>query len=655
MLISRTSVTILLALLVLSVVVTIIRPDFPTMVLSLPTPTDTTYRTTSSTDNDDIEDNTSDGYHHPSTIVHMTVLDEVALAHVAMSSASFAYHGFHTVNVWCSRELVALCRLAIQDDVFSSSTSSSSKAPHRAAAGATIRIHTIDTLVTPAIVQQYTGYTASSATDNITEANVMDLLPLVILAHAKDSRDDVAEGELARGIGWDDGGGGGWFVSADVACIRPVAMFQSLAMESSVVMAEGSTPRFISPDAFYLANRSLAVVLLRAALPHLINLHPFYVSGRRGPSVAMSQGTQSLGWWPKYLFSRHVLHSPAEEWQYAYSMAVRFSNGTSCWTTLTSLILNGSTLSASSIIENHEKVRQRALSSPHYNNVDVQQPPANTQEQRIHETRTTAGVAATVVANATDVHFLWIGPKLSNKAYCCIASYAYNGFRAFVWTYTLDLKVPPGVSTRNLAEHFPPDYHMRITHFVFNGSAVALSDIARYTVLELYGGWWMDTDMFCLKPAARYASLIETRPAVFGFQSADIINGAVLHLTNRSLAGHLKQRALSLLVEKNFTIGWYDIGPDLLTRVFHEQQLDVFGVPPSVFYPISPEHIVRNLFWTSMARNPGKHLRLSLGIHLYNAVTGGERAQYESYFSRLCRKIQGESIDGVGSNKKRRK
>jgi hypothetical protein len=167
---------------------------------------------------------------------------------------------------------------------------------------------------------------------------------------------------------------------------------------------------------------------------------------------------------------------------------------------------------------------------------------------------------------------LWIGKQLSRLEVLSIRSFLANGHKYHLYTYE-DLKVPRGVVLKD-ARAILGKKHL---HRQVGGCRVHFSDLFRYKLLADRGGWWVDTDVVCLKP------FDFRRDLVFGWQSAEEVNGAVLFAE----PGSRHMRMLSGLAMKcPPNAPWGTPGPILLTRVAKRLGLLDRAEPMRSFYPI---------------------------------------------------------------------
>src|ERR1700675_312106 len=95
------------------------------------------------------------------------------------------------------------------------------------------------------------------------------------------------------------------------------------------------------------------------------------------------------------------------------------------------------------------------------------------------------------------IQSLWVGPRLSAMERLSITSFLKNGHSYILYVYGPVEGVPEGVELKDANEILPsaaiftyPDYA------TYSG----FSNFFRYKLLLERGGWWVDTDIICLKP-----------------------------------------------------------------------------------------------------------------------------------------------------------
>jgi len=185
-------------------------------------------------------------------------------------------------------------------------------------------------------------------------------------------------------------------------------------------------------------------------------------------------------------------------------------------------------------------------------------------------------------------NLFWMG-KLTNYELICIESFYKKGFETILWTYEPNHKslnnIHENIKIKNAEEIVPKSYLGKFTSNSQKKMLSAFSDYFRYNLLTKNGGWWFDTDCYCLKNVEEFIKLSENRNIVIGKTKDNLINGSVIFLNDTNLfVDFIKYIENKLIIEKyNFYEG--EIGPYLLTEYFKN---DNNILPPKFFYAINP-------------------------------------------------------------------
>jgi mannosyltransferase OCH1-like enzyme len=91
---------------------------------------------------------------------------------------------------------------------------------------------------------------------------------------------------------------------------------------------------------------------------------------------------------------------------------------------------------------------------------------------------------------------LWIGPELSVMEQLSIASFLQNGHEYHLYVYDAVKNVPASTVVRDANEILPAS---RIFQYKHQASYAGFANFFRYKLLLERGGWWVDTDVICLK------------------------------------------------------------------------------------------------------------------------------------------------------------
>lgn len=174
------------------------------------------------------------------------------------------------------------------------------------------------------------------------------------------------------------------------------------------------------------------------------------------------------------------------------------------------------------------------------------------------------------------IQSLWIGEYLGGMELLSIKSFLHHGHDYHLYVYDEVKNVPDGVVVKDGREILGAEFANRDRF----GTFTFFADRFRYRMLLMKGGWWVDTDVICVRPF----HFDETY--VFGFEGADgSVNNAVL----KAPAGAPLLQALdSNAFAVDDHVNWGVIGPKLLTKALgHEYFTDLrrYIQPIEVFYP----------------------------------------------------------------------
>ncbi len=95
----------------------------------------------------------------------------------------------------------------------------------------------------------------------------------------------------------------------------------------------------------------------------------------------------------------------------------------------------------------------------------------------------------------------WGDGPLTQLERICLSSFVQNGARYNLYAYDEPSGVPEGITVRDASEILPEERVFRYPAGTLNeGSLSGFSNLFRYTLLQHNGGWWVDTDVCCLRP-----------------------------------------------------------------------------------------------------------------------------------------------------------
>lgn len=179
-------------------------------------------------------------------------------------------------------------------------------------------------------------------------------------------------------------------------------------------------------------------------------------------------------------------------------------------------------------------------------------------------------------------NFFWHGPNLSLYEHACISSFLKNGFDVRVWSYRA-LSLPEGAITCDASIIMPEKDIERYTQGGVKSSLASFANFFRYKLLSQHGGWYFDTDVFCLSKNDAFTA---NHGFGFGLQDERIINNAALYLPSE-FSARLFDSANKKALERKNSFYWGEVGPQLLTECAIEENVWHYAFPPAAFYPVS--------------------------------------------------------------------
>lgn len=201
------------------------------------------------------------------------------------------------------------------------------------------------------------------------------------------------------------------------------------------------------------------------------------------------------------------------------------------------------------------------------------------------------------------ISMVWVGERISPIEALCMKSYIANGHEVDLYAYSHIEGVPKDINIRDANEIIPLRYV-----FMHRGSYAAFADLFRWKLMVMCGGYYVDTDVLCL----RHFDFQES--AVLGYEAINRLTPTVLGFDNNSpdisLAKDMLEVALNPLrwqiwdsnkmklkkILKRFSfrkvhaIGWgYTAGPIGLTNCFNTNKYDIKPYGIDTFYPVPYE------------------------------------------------------------------
>lgn len=184
-------------------------------------------------------------------------------------------------------------------------------------------------------------------------------------------------------------------------------------------------------------------------------------------------------------------------------------------------------------------------------------------------------------------NFFWDG-ELTKLEKSCIKSFVDNGFEVKLWSYN-NLQVD-GAESCDANKILNRDAAVSFYHDDFNGktekqsSLAAFSDVFRIIVINRIGGWWFDTDCFCLKTASEFTKLRANHKLCAGIMYDSYVTNGVLYMDKEHSKLYLDDllKFIGSVKDKK----WGAFGPHFLNSFLNKYNIKSGILPKKVFYEI---------------------------------------------------------------------
>ena len=186
-----------------------------------------------------------------------------------------------------------------------------------------------------------------------------------------------------------------------------------------------------------------------------------------------------------------------------------------------------------------------------------------------------------------------------------IASFLENGHEYDLYVYDGVTNVPARAMVRDANEILPAS---RIFQYKHQASYAGFANFFRYKLLLERGGWWVDTDVICLKPfdfADDYVFASEKDG------EREVISSGVI---KAPVGSELMVYAWQVCEQKDpRQLKWGETGPRLMTEAVARFSLEQYRKPYQYFNPLDYKEWRRVL-------EPGMPYEDSYAIHLWNEM-----------------------------------
>src|SRR3990172_768283 len=172
---------------------------------------------------------------------------------------------------------------------------------------------------------------------------------------------------------------------------------------------------------------------------------------------------------------------------------------------------------------------------------------------------------------------LWLGNYLSKMEELSISSFLYHGHEFHLYVYN-KINVPNGTILKDANEIIPIDQ-------VFKDdmeSYVCFSDLFRYKLLFEKGGYWVDTDLVCLRRFDYQSDYVFAQQR--DYDGSTSVNGCVTKAPRCSEIMQHCYTAAGLKARGKYE--WWELGPPLLNEAVNKFYLAQFVLSYKTFIPI---------------------------------------------------------------------
>ena len=176
----------------------------------------------------------------------------------------------------------------------------------------------------------------------------------------------------------------------------------------------------------------------------------------------------------------------------------------------------------------------------------------------------------------------WFGEALPPIEHVCVKSFLWHGHRFRLYAFDEVANVPVGCELADASTVVDRDRLFLHTEPGRVGSPSGFSNLFRYELLRQRGGWWVDSDMLCLRPdlhEAEYVFAPEDDEGSF--------NPAVLRAPPHSaLFEEAARRASDVVERQHGKVAFNVTGPWLFHDLVKDVGLEAHAWPKNAFFPV---------------------------------------------------------------------
>jgi len=224
---------------------------------------------------------------------------------------------------------------------------------------------------------------------------------------------------------------------------------------------------------------------------------------------------------------------------------------------------------------------------------------------------------------------LWIGDKLSTLERLSLSSFIKNGHEYHLYTYNDIENIPDNVIIKDGREILPKEEIFSYQSGEGRGSFSAFSNFFRYKLLSDKGGWWVDTDMICLKPFDFNDEYVFSSEH-YVTKNEDVVTSGIIKAPKDS---EIMKRNWEICKSKDpMKIVWGEVGPRLVREAVENFSLNKYVKSHQTFCPLGFEE------WHKVI-NPNIQLKFGedvYAVHLWNEMWRRSNADKNKKYHKDC-------------------
>jgi len=205
-----------------------------------------------------------------------------------------------------------------------------------------------------------------------------------------------------------------------------------------------------------------------------------------------------------------------------------------------------------------------------------------------------------------------------------VASFLQHGHEYHLYVYDAVKNVPAGAVIKDASEILPAS---RIFQYQHQESYAGFANFFRYKLLLERGGWWVDTDVVCLKPfdfADEY---------VFASEADGELEAISSGIIKAPAGSEVMAYAWEVCDKKDpQQLKWGETGPRLITHAVNSFSLEQYKKPRHYFSPVD------YLDWRRVLdpETDGLLHEDSYAIHLWNEMWRAAGQDKNATYDRDC-------------------